>query len=208
MDTQPINILIIEDEIALRKSLKKLIELRKYRVDEAENLEAAYKKIRYSNYDIFLLDIKLPDGNGIDLLRRYSPKMDGRTIVMTAHATIPSAMDAIKNGAFYYLEKPLDEELMFIQMEKIVEFSELKEKNLSFKNELMTQHSSNEIVYESKKMAEVISLAKQYADKMVLEVTDGAVQVLGGHGYIREHPVELWLRNGRGFAAWDGLVMA
>lgn len=51
------------------------------------------------------------------------------------------------------------------------------------------------------------ALAKQYADRMVLEVTDGAVQVLGGHGYIREHPVELWLRNGRGFVAWDGLVM-
>ncbi|MCX6044561.1 MAG: acyl-CoA dehydrogenase family protein [Chloroflexi bacterium] len=51
-------------------------------------------------------------------------------------------------------------------------------------------------------------LTKQYADKMVLEVTDGAVQILGGHGYIREHPVELWLRNGRGFATWDGLVMA
>ena len=51
-------------------------------------------------------------------------------------------------------------------------------------------------------------LAKQYADKMVLETTDSAVQVLGGHGYVREHPVELWLRNGRGFAAWDGLVMA
>ena len=51
-------------------------------------------------------------------------------------------------------------------------------------------------------------LAKEYADKMVLEVTDGAVQVLGGHGYIREYPVELWLRNGRGFAAWDGMVMA
>jgi len=42
----------------------------------------------------------------------------------------------------------------------------------------------------------------------VLEVTDSAVQVLGGHGYVREHPVELWLRNGRGFATWDGLVMA
>lgn len=50
-------------------------------------------------------------------------------------------------------------------------------------------------------------LAKQYADKMVLEVTDGAVQVLGGHGYVRDHPVELWLRNGRGFAMWDGMVM-
>ena len=51
-------------------------------------------------------------------------------------------------------------------------------------------------------------LAKQYADKMVLEVTDSAVQVLGGHGYVRDHPVELWLRNGRGFATWDGLLLA
>jgi len=51
-------------------------------------------------------------------------------------------------------------------------------------------------------------LAKAYADQMVLTVTDGAVQVLGGHGYVRDHPVELWLRNGRGFAMWDGLLMA
>lgn len=50
-------------------------------------------------------------------------------------------------------------------------------------------------------------LAKQYAANMVLAVTDHAVQILGGHGYIREHPVERWLRNGRGFAAFEGLVM-
>jgi alkylation response protein AidB-like acyl-CoA dehydrogenase len=49
-------------------------------------------------------------------------------------------------------------------------------------------------------------LAKTYADDMVLTVTDGAVQVLGGHGYIREHPVEMWLRNGRGFATFDGMA--
>jgi alkylation response protein AidB-like acyl-CoA dehydrogenase len=51
-------------------------------------------------------------------------------------------------------------------------------------------------------------LAKSYADKMVMEVTDGALQVLGGHGYVRDHPVELWLRNGRGFTAWEGLIIA
>jgi len=50
-------------------------------------------------------------------------------------------------------------------------------------------------------------LAKNYAANMVLKATDNAVQILGGHGYIREHPVELWLRNGRGFAAFEGLVM-
>lgn len=50
-------------------------------------------------------------------------------------------------------------------------------------------------------------LAKMFADEMVMRVTDGGVQVLGGHGYIREFPVELWLRNGRGFATFDGLAM-
>jgi acyl-CoA dehydrogenase len=50
-------------------------------------------------------------------------------------------------------------------------------------------------------------LVKNYAANMVLKVTDNAVQILGGHGYIREHPVELWLRNGRGFAMFEGLVM-
>jgi alkylation response protein AidB-like acyl-CoA dehydrogenase len=52
------------------------------------------------------------------------------------------------------------------------------------------------------------ALAKEYADKAVLMVADGAVQVLGGHGYIREHPVERWLRNARGFVSFDGLAMA
>jgi two-component system phosphate regulon response regulator PhoB len=59
-------VLIIEDEIALRKSLAKLLELKKYQVDEAEDFKTAGKKIEYYNYDIVLLDLKLPDGNGID----------------------------------------------------------------------------------------------------------------------------------------------
>lgn len=53
---------------------------------------------------------------------------------------------------------------------------------------------------------EEASLARMYADEMVLKVADSALQILGGHGYIREHPVELWLRNARGFAAFDGLA--
>lgn len=63
--------------------------------------------------------------------------------------------------------------------------------------------------YDTKQDASKAALlAKQYADKMVLEVTDNAVQILGGHGYVRDHPVELWLRNGRGFAMWDGMLLA
>jgi alkylation response protein AidB-like acyl-CoA dehydrogenase len=51
------------------------------------------------------------------------------------------------------------------------------------------------------------SIVKMYADDMVIMVTDRAVQILGGHGYIRDHPVELWLRNGRGFATFDGMAI-
>jgi len=51
------------------------------------------------------------------------------------------------------------------------------------------------------------SLMKAYADDMVIMVTDRAVQILGGHGYVREHPVELWLRNGRGFVTFDGMAI-
>ena len=127
-------VLLIEDELSLRKPLKKLLELKKYQVEEAGDFKTAEKKTEYYDYDIVLLDLKLPDGNGIDLLKKYRPKMEGKTIVITAHATIPSAVEAVQNGAFYYLEKPLDEELLFIQMQKIVEITQLKAKNLSFKN--------------------------------------------------------------------------
>jgi len=168
-------VLIIEDEIALRKSLKKLLELRKYQVDEAEDFLCAVKKIRYNNYNVFLLDLRLPDGNGIELLKKYKSKMEQKTIIMTAHATIPSAVDAIKNGAFYYLEKPLDEELLFIQ-----DLTLLLEKNLTLKKELTTDHSSDEIIYESQSMAEIISLAKKFAR------TDDIVLIQGNTGVGKE----------------------
>ncbi len=173
-------VLIIEDEIALRKSLAKLLELKKYQVDEAEDFRTARKKIEYYDYDIVLLDLKLPDGNGIDLLKKYSPQMEGKTIIITAHATIPSAVEAIQNGAFYYLEKPLDEELLFIQMQKIVEITQLKTKNLSFRNELISQHSSDETIYKSEKMAEVMALARQFSE------TNNTVLIKGETGVGKE----------------------
>lgn len=163
MDNTKLKVLIVEDELALRKSLAKLLELRSYTVDEADSFDSAVKKIRYYTHDIYLLDLRLPDGSGSQVLKKFRSKMESKTIIMTAHATIPSAVDAIKSGAFYYLEKPLDEELLFIQMEKISEFTELKAKNLSFKNELLSQHSSDEIIYKSPRMSEVVALARQFA---------------------------------------------
>jgi DNA-binding NtrC family response regulator len=89
-------------------------------------------------------------------------------------------VDAIKSGAFYYLEKPLDEELLFIQMEKILDLTQLREKNLTLKKELTTEHSSDEIIYESEPMAEIVSLAKKFAR------TDDIVLIQGNTGVGKE----------------------
>lgn len=174
-------ILIIEDEQALRKSLKKLIELKKrFIVEEAENVKGAEEKIRDNDYDIYLTDMKLPDGTGLDFLKKHRLKMEGKTIVITAHATISDSVEAIKNGAFYYLEKPLEEDLLFIQMDKILEIRQLKEKNIAIKNELISRHPSDYPIYNSQEMAEVISIARKFAR------TDNTVLIQGNTGVGKE----------------------
>jgi DNA-binding NtrC family response regulator len=173
-------VLIVEDEISLRKSLQKLLELKGYGVYEAENFTSAAQKILHNHYDVVLLDLRLPDGNGLQLLKKFRNKIEGKTIIITAHATIQSAVEAVKNGAYYYIEKPLNEDLLFIQMEKITEMIQMKEKNLSFRQEIISGHSTDNIVYRSQKMKEVVSLAKKFS------ATDNSVLLQGHTGVGKE----------------------
>lgn len=170
-------VLIIEDEISLRNSLKKLLELKHFNVFEAGDFKTAEKKIISDKYEIFILDLRLPDKNGIELLIKYPEKMEGKTIIITAHATIQSAVDAIKNGAFSYLEKPLDEDLLFVQMKKIIEIIRLKEKNISLKKELFLNQSSKSIIYKSNKMASVMNQAKKLSKTNDIIIIQGETGV-------------------------------
>ncbi len=176
----PTKILIIEDEIAIRLSLRKLLELKKFQVDTAETIKEAEKKLEYYGYDIYLLDMRLPDGHGMDLLEKFKPKLEEKTIIITAHATISSAVEAVRSGAFYYLEKPLDEELLFIQMDRIMELTHLKEQNLSFKNELLSQHATEDIVFKSEKMERLVALAIKFAQ------SDTSILLQGNTGVGKE----------------------
>lgn len=186
-----VRVLIIEDELSLRNSLKKLLELRDYMVDEAEDYQTAKKKVSSREYAIFILDLKLPDNNGINLLKEFPEKMEGKTIIITAHATVSSAVEAIKNGAFYYLEKPLDEELLFIQMKKIIEYSHLKEKNISLKKELLYNQSSEAIIYKSQAMSDIISQAKK------LSKTEDIIIIQGETGVGKEIIASFVHRNSK-----------
>lgn len=101
-------LLIVEDEETLRESLRRVLHHEGYEVDSVESSEAALEVIRDKHYDIVITDIILPGMNGIDLVRtcrKRNPEII--LIVITAFASIETAVEAIRAGAYDYLIKPV-----------------------------------------------------------------------------------------------------
>jgi two-component system response regulator AtoC len=175
-----IKILIIEDEERLRKLMKVQLEVEGYRVDEAADLETAAWKTRQGHYDIFILDLILPDGNGISLLDKFPGKMVSRTIIITANPSIPGVVESIKKGAFNYLEKPIEPELLSTQIDQVIRINRLKNGHRTMTAELAANFTFDDIIQESKQMEVVISQAKILAD------TDNTILVQGETGSGKE----------------------
>lgn len=100
-------ILIIDDEKGIREGLKRLLKNEHLTVDAASTLEEGRKKGLSKEWDLYLIDLKLPDGDGIELLKDYKAAFpEAVCIIMTAFGSISSAVDAVKLGAFSYITKP------------------------------------------------------------------------------------------------------
>lgn len=102
-------ILIIDDEKAIRKTLSEILSYEGYKIDDAENGEEGLKKFREKNYDAVLCDIKMPKIDGLEFLdkvRQINP--DVPIIMISGHGTIETAVEAVKKGAFDYVAKPPD----------------------------------------------------------------------------------------------------
>ncbi|MBC7851313.1 MAG: sigma-54-dependent Fis family transcriptional regulator [Chitinophagaceae bacterium] len=103
------NILIIDDEKAIRKTLSEILSYEGYKIDEASDGEEGLKKFREKNYDVVLCDIKMPKLDGIEFLdksRESNP--DVPVIMISGHGTIETAVEAVKKGAYDYISKPPD----------------------------------------------------------------------------------------------------
>jgi DNA-binding NtrC family response regulator len=191
------NILLVEDREPMRKLLKSQLESQDYVVEEAPNLKEAGQKLETSNYDVILLDMLLPDGNSISLLDKFKHKMINNTILITANPTVPSVVEAIKKGAFNYLEKPVEEPLLIAQVRRIIELNLKENRYRSMRTELTSDYEFDNIIYESKQMDEIISRAK------VLAKTDNTILIQGETGVGKEvlaHSVHNYsLRNGEIF---------
>jgi DNA-binding NtrC family response regulator len=175
-----VKILVVEDEEDFRELVRCQLEQQDFLVDEAADLRTAVWKIEKGNYDVIILDVKLPDGNSIDLFDLHQSKLASKTIIITANPSIPDIVHAIKKGAFNYLEKPVEEELLIAQVKKVVEINRLKSEHRSVINEVASNFTFEDIVYESSVMEEVINRSR------ILATTDNTILIQGETGVGKE----------------------
>jgi len=153
-----IKILIVEDEKNQRVLLRKILEDEKYIVEEAENGNKALDKFKQIDFDIVLLDQRLPDINGIEVLKKIksiNPIIP--VVIITAFANIKDAVNAMKEGAFNYLTKPVDPDELSLILKNAVETLFLKRENIELKESLREKYRYEKIVYTSGAMEEVMS---------------------------------------------------
>ncbi|MFB3886574.1 MAG: sigma-54-dependent transcriptional regulator [Thermodesulfobacteriota bacterium] len=181
MNNQGISILVVDDEFSVRDSLYNWFKIEGYRVDTAENGTEALKKLQDSSRDIVLVDIKMPGMDGIEL-QRHIKKIDNTIIVIiiTAYATVDTAVEAMKEGAFDYLSKPVDPDKLSILVRNAVNQRRLMVENIQLRQKVEELSLQDEIVGESPQIKKILEMVDTVAK------TDATVLIRGESGTGKE----------------------
>src|ERR1700733_11869632 len=158
------SILVVDDESEIREGLELLLTNEGYGVSSAETGESGLVKLGEHPFDLLLLDVSLPDGNGLDLfreIRRRDPNL--AVVLITAYGSIDMARAAFKGGALDYITKPWSNDELLIQIAKGVEGRRLREENLQLKRALKQRYNFPNIIGKSDKMLAVLDLVGQVA---------------------------------------------
>ncbi len=173
-------ILIVDDELDLRLLLKSILES-DYTVAEAESGAALKKLLAGESYDVVLLDLNLPDANGLDLLpmiKKTWPETE--VVVLTGEATFDAAVQATKRGAFHFINKPFNTENLFVTIDRAIENRQQKEENNSLRRAISTMSGGSAPVFQSKEMQNVVRTIERIAP------SDVAVLITGESGTGKE----------------------
>ena len=175
------NVLIIDDEENLRRLLARVIELEGYSVIQAANVKHAIRVLQKDNVQVVISDVKLPDGNGVDLTALIKKDHPGiEVIVLTAYGTIEDGVRAMKNGAFDYLTKGDHQEKIIPLLSKASEKALLQQKILHLESRLQDKFGFANMLGENKLIKECIAIARKVA------ATDSTVLLLGETGTGKE----------------------
>ena len=175
------SLLIVDDELVVRDSLSKWFKQDGYRVDAAEDAAHAIKKMSDGPWNVILLDIKMPGMSGLELqkrLREIDPAIS--TIMITAFASVESAVQALKEGAFDYVTKPVDPDHLSHLVSNALRQKKLADENAQLHEHISEMAQGDEIVGNSPQMKKVIELAKTVAQ------TDTTVMIRGESGSGKE----------------------
>jgi DNA-binding NtrC family response regulator len=159
------NILIVDDEKLLRWSLSTELKELGFNVYSHEFAEEGYKLFKEKAIDICVLDIRLPDYSGIELLRKIKQAQpDTYVIMITAFAEVETAVEALKLGAFDYLIKPFSLEKLKHLINKIIETNELKKENTFLKQKEQKHFQQERMLSEDPEMLKIFELINKLAD--------------------------------------------
>ena len=179
--TKKPSILVVDDEAAMRESLRDWLMEEDYKVGLAPSGEDAIAQAKAKNWEIILLDLKMPGMGGLEalkILKGVSP--DTEILVMTAYATIDTAVRAIKEGAFDYLVKPFDPEEIELLIKKIIAHNDLVMENILLRTQLEEKNRYDEIIGKSDPMQKVYDLISRVSQ------TDSTVLITGESGAGKE----------------------
>ncbi len=158
------SVLIIDDEVGIRESLQTLLELEGYDVETAANGEQGIARLGDRSFDLVLLDLALPDRNGIDLLaeiRAHAPQLS--VIMITAYGTVENAVKAMQAGAANFVQKPWDNEKLVADVRAAVARHRAEEENVQLKRALKQRYNFENIVGKSEPMLKIFDLVAQVA---------------------------------------------
>src|SRR5215472_15265695 len=158
------SILVVDDESEIREGLEILLKGEGYGVASAETGESGLAKLEEHPYDLLLLDVSLPDRNGLDMLkeiRRRDPDLS--VVLITAYGSIDMARAAFKNGAMDYITKPWSNDELLAQVAQAVEARRLRDENLHLKRALKQRFNFPNIVGKGDKMQVLLDLVAQVA---------------------------------------------
>ncbi|MEW6481781.1 MAG: sigma-54 dependent transcriptional regulator [bacterium] len=166
-----LRILIIDDESKICKLLELSLSKEGYEVDTSTKAREGLEKARRYGYDVIICDLKMPEVSGITILsevKKHTP--DTEVIIITAYATVETAVSAMKEGAYDYLIKPFQQDELKLLIKRIGEKKRLIKENIELKQELKKRYRFDQIVGRSGKMRDLLRLVEKVAptDTMVL----------------------------------------
>ncbi|MDR0726315.1 MAG: sigma-54 dependent transcriptional regulator [Prevotellaceae bacterium] len=174
-------ILIADDEAKIRKVMSLLLRDEGYEVLAVDNGVAAVDEAGRFNPDLVLLDHQMPDMTGMDALKQIKSKHPAAVIIIvTAHGSISLAVNAIKEGAYDFIEKPFDNDQLLLTVRRAIEYKDLSGELYQLKERIDETYSLGQIVGSSAKLQQVMSQVRKVA------ATSATVLILGESGVGKE----------------------